>query len=511
MPNPQSQLTPRLKAGACNCRTAIRRGRYVRRTDKRPTANVHGSVVVCMGNEPTRPTEESILTRTICTFGMPANRTGLRCVVGIDSDQRDTRQFRLVFQERAQLSKRPAMQIVPLGSPNRYPLTNSAKFFDGDSATGAFRFTDNQLAYLMVHVFCKTFFSTRQQTQPPCGATGLLGLKSTALAATAFAHTQDGSACKCSAVRCGCDVDDTEVNPKPTARIEGVIFDNVTDLVQVVFAVTVDQIALALQRLQQLALLIAAYESHALATVHCPDGNLRLWERPGQNAIVVGHRTHTAKGALDFLVQLVGVGYDGDHANGSLRGKSKPLAHFIVCRLLQIVGPKGFCHPRVTADVVGGFIPSQQRAAKCVRLFLGRLKFDLHNQFHTRSISLVKHIAKPSVLTQSVNLLSLPMPEGSGIPELLVNQNSPRYEIQIEKEPRKYIERLPRNLARRVAAAIDGLATNPYPANSIKLAGYDYVYRLRIGDLRILYTIYEQRLLIVVVEIKPRGDAYRNI
>jgi mRNA interferase RelE/StbE len=89
--------------------------------------------------------------------------------------------------------------------------------------------------------------------------------------------------------------------------------------------------------------------------------------------------------------------------------------------------------------------------------------------------------------------------------------NEERYEIRIEKNPRKYIERLPKHLARRVVTAIDALAINPYPTNSLKLEGYDDHYRLRLGDLRVVYAVFEDRVLIVVIEVAPRGSAYRNL
>jgi len=55
------------------------------------------------------------------------------------------------------------------------------------------------------------------------------------------------------------------------------------------------------------------------------------------------------------------------------------------------------------------------------------------------------------------------------------------------------------------------LAKNPRPAGCKKLSGFDNLYRVRVGDWRISYAIEDERLVILVLEIAPRGDAYRNL
>ena len=44
-----------------------------------------------------------------------------------------------------------------------------------------------------------------------------------------------------------------------------------------------------------------------------------------------------------------------------------------------------------------------------------------------------------------------------------------------------------------------------------KLAGFDDLYRQRVGDWRISYALEEDQLIILIVEIASRGGAYRNI
>jgi len=69
---------------------------------------------------------------------------------------------------------------------------------------------------------------------------------------------------------------------------------------------------------------------------------------------------------------------------------------------------------------------------------------------------------------------------------------------------------MPRNTAGLIMKKIEALATDPFAPNAnVKKLTNHPGYRLRIGDWRVVYTIREETLLIVVVRIAPRGEAYR--
>jgi mRNA interferase RelE/StbE len=70
---------------------------------------------------------------------------------------------------------------------------------------------------------------------------------------------------------------------------------------------------------------------------------------------------------------------------------------------------------------------------------------------------------------------------------------------------------LPRDLLARIRTAIRGLAVNPRPIGYKKLEGYADLYRIRVGDWRIVYTIEDDQLIVLVVEISPRGAVYRDL
>ncbi len=69
---------------------------------------------------------------------------------------------------------------------------------------------------------------------------------------------------------------------------------------------------------------------------------------------------------------------------------------------------------------------------------------------------------------------------------------------------------MPRVTARLVMEKVEALAVDPMaPNNNVKKLSNHPGYRLRVGDWRVVYTIYEQSLLIAVVRIAPRGEVYR--
>jgi len=62
---------------------------------------------------------------------------------------------------------------------------------------------------------------------------------------------------------------------------------------------------------------------------------------------------------------------------------------------------------------------------------------------------------------------------------------------------------------RRIIRVIQPLSIQPRPLGCRKLKGYDDVYRIRMGDYRILYSLNETQITIVVLKIGRRKDVYR--
>lgn len=85
------------------------------------------------------------------------------------------------------------------------------------------------------------------------------------------------------------------------------------------------------------------------------------------------------------------------------------------------------------------------------------------------------------------------------------------YRIETKPSAQKAFERLPKEVQGRIAPKIDSLAENPRPHGSEKLAGGADLHRIRVGSYRVIYEIYDNVLLVLVVKIAPRGSVYRGL
>jgi mRNA interferase RelE/StbE len=73
------------------------------------------------------------------------------------------------------------------------------------------------------------------------------------------------------------------------------------------------------------------------------------------------------------------------------------------------------------------------------------------------------------------------------------------------------LRKLPEDARRRVAARIDALAAEPRPAGVEALQGASDLYRIRVGDYRVLYQLRRTALVVLVVRIGHRRDVYRRM
>jgi mRNA interferase RelE/StbE len=83
------------------------------------------------------------------------------------------------------------------------------------------------------------------------------------------------------------------------------------------------------------------------------------------------------------------------------------------------------------------------------------------------------------------------------------------YETRLTKRVERQLSKLVPEVQVRLQLAIDALEENPRPDGVKKLKGKDNQYRIRVGDYRIIYTIEDQKLLIVVVQLGARSDVYK--
>lgn len=84
------------------------------------------------------------------------------------------------------------------------------------------------------------------------------------------------------------------------------------------------------------------------------------------------------------------------------------------------------------------------------------------------------------------------------------------YEIELLPSAERQLGKLPRDAQGSVRDAIDRLADDPRPTASDQLAGPDRLLRLRTGDYRIIYQVHDKRLVVLVVRVADRREAYNQ-
>jgi mRNA interferase RelE/StbE len=85
------------------------------------------------------------------------------------------------------------------------------------------------------------------------------------------------------------------------------------------------------------------------------------------------------------------------------------------------------------------------------------------------------------------------------------------YQIIIHKQAVKELSQLNRKLNQKIAQAIDALAQNPRPLGCKKLkAEQDYLWRIRIGNYRVIYSIDATIKIVEIRKIGHRKDIYEK-
>lgn len=83
-----------------------------------------------------------------------------------------------------------------------------------------------------------------------------------------------------------------------------------------------------------------------------------------------------------------------------------------------------------------------------------------------------------------------------------------KYTVRLDRSPQKFLDVLHGDIYTRIISALHALADDPRPHGVKKLKGYRDYWRIRVGDYRIIYTIQDDRLLVIVIRIGHRREVY---
>jgi mRNA interferase RelE/StbE len=85
------------------------------------------------------------------------------------------------------------------------------------------------------------------------------------------------------------------------------------------------------------------------------------------------------------------------------------------------------------------------------------------------------------------------------------------YSLRFKPAVEKDLLGIPRPIASKILSRIDQLSVNPFPPQSLKLHGAEHLYRLRVGDYRVVYEVDPGSVEIVVHYVRHRRDVYRAL
>jgi mRNA interferase RelE/StbE len=83
------------------------------------------------------------------------------------------------------------------------------------------------------------------------------------------------------------------------------------------------------------------------------------------------------------------------------------------------------------------------------------------------------------------------------------------YAVVFARSARKELQDLDPPVARRVLRQIEALVADPRPPGVVKLEGATDLWRIRIGQWRVVYRISDRERLVDVVAVRHRSDVYR--
>ena len=83
------------------------------------------------------------------------------------------------------------------------------------------------------------------------------------------------------------------------------------------------------------------------------------------------------------------------------------------------------------------------------------------------------------------------------------------YKICIKPSAAKELKKIPKKVLQKVVGKINGLSFDPRPPGCEKLSSEER-FRIRQVDYRIVYTIEDEKLIVIVVKIGHRRDVYKK-
>jgi mRNA interferase RelE/StbE len=85
------------------------------------------------------------------------------------------------------------------------------------------------------------------------------------------------------------------------------------------------------------------------------------------------------------------------------------------------------------------------------------------------------------------------------------------FSLLLKPSVEKDLRKVPKSVVPRVWDRIAGLVENPLPRGSVKLAGTERRYRIRVGEYRIVYAVEMDAKRVIIHYVRHRREVYRGL
>ncbi len=85
------------------------------------------------------------------------------------------------------------------------------------------------------------------------------------------------------------------------------------------------------------------------------------------------------------------------------------------------------------------------------------------------------------------------------------------FEIQWKRSAERDLRNIGKQHIPRIIKTIESLAANPFPSQYCKLRGTERLYRIRVGDYRVIYQVDAEAKIVIIYYIRHRREAYRGL
>lgn len=84
-----------------------------------------------------------------------------------------------------------------------------------------------------------------------------------------------------------------------------------------------------------------------------------------------------------------------------------------------------------------------------------------------------------------------------------------KYKVEFASAVLRQLKKLPTKISHHLVTAAESLGETPYPFGTKKMRGGESLWRIRVGDYRIVYRVEGHRLVVLIVKIGHRREVYR--